>query len=55
MQHTGGEEDEDPGVNDGVDGDEAEGNQVQWVRLQLGFYRVYVNSDLKDERVRKGS
>lgn len=26
MQHAGGEEDKDPGVDDGVNGDEAKGN-----------------------------
>lgn len=28
VQHAGGEEDKDPGVDDGVDGDKAQGNQV---------------------------
>lgn len=33
VNHVGREEDEDPGVDDGVDGDEAEPGQVQDVRF----------------------
>lgn len=47
MQHAGGEEDEDPGVDDGVDGDEAEGDEVQAVRLCALVHRVDVHTDLK--------
>lgn len=45
MQHAGGEEDEDPGVDDGVDGDEAQGDQVHVVGLD-GRSCVDVDSDL---------
>ncbi len=48
MQHAGGEEDKDPGVDDGVNGDEAERNQVQRVRLLVVFYGVDVHPDLRD-------
>lgn len=48
VQHTGGEEDKDPGVDDGVNGDEAEGNQVQTVRLCAIPYGVDVHPDLRD-------
>lgn len=47
VQHAGGQEDENPGVDDGVDGDEAEGNQVQAVRLALPR-GVDVHPDLRD-------
>jgi len=47
-QHAGGEEDEDPGVDDGVDGDEAQGLQVLQVGLLQVLHRgVDVNPDLK--------
>lgn len=46
MQHAGGEEDEDPGVDDGVDRDEAEGEEIQRVRLiHLVRHRVDVDAD----------
>lgn len=47
MQHTGGEEDKNPGVDDGVNRDEAEGNQVQAVRLTLPR-GVHIHPDLRD-------
>lgn len=50
MQHVGREEDEDPGVDDGVDGDETEGYQVHRVRLIALRYRVDVDTDLTDRR-----
>ncbi len=31
VQHARGEEDENPGVDDGVNGDEAEGDKVEWM------------------------
>lgn len=46
MRHAGGEEDKDPGVDDGVDGDEAQGLQVLLVRLVV-IRVVDVNPDLK--------
>lgn len=53
VQHTGGQEDEDPRVNDGVDGNEAQGNEVQAVRLHPGPDGVDVDPDLRQgERVR---
>lgn len=48
MQHAGGEQDKNPGVDDGVDRDEAEGDQVQRVRLALP-YGVHVNADLREK------
>lgn len=48
MQHAGGEEDENPGVNDGVDRDEAEGDQVLEVGLSRKSYGVHVHPDLRD-------
>lgn len=48
MQHAGGEEDKNPGVDDRVNRDEAEGNQVQTVSLAIP-YGVYVNSDLREK------
>lgn len=48
MQHAGGEEDKDPGVDDGVNRDEAKGNQVQSVRLAVRPYGVEVHPDLRD-------
>ena len=47
VQHAGGEEDEDPRVDDGVDGDEAQGDQVQAVRLLAIPYGVEVHPDLR--------
>lgn len=49
MQHAGGKEDEDPGVDDGVDGDETEGDQVLGVRLLINLYGVDVHTYLRDE------
>lgn len=46
MQHAGGEDDKDPGVDDGVNRDEAEGSQVMAVILKLP-YRVDVDPDLR--------
>lgn len=46
MQHAGREQDEDPGVDDGVDGDEDEGDQVQPVGLAVQLDGVDVHSDL---------
>lgn len=48
MQHAGGEEDEDPGVDDGVHRDEAQGDQVQTVGLAFPD-AVDVNSDLREK------
>lgn len=48
MQHAGGEEDEYPGVDDRVNGDEAEGNKVQAVRLVIPK-GVNVDSDLREK------
>lgn len=47
MQHAGGEEDKDPGVYDGVDGDEDEGDQIRSVRLAFSD-GVEVHPDLRD-------
>lgn len=47
MQHAGREQDEDPGVDDGVDGDEDEGDQVQPVGLVAPLDGVDVHSDLE--------
>lgn len=47
MQHAGGEEDKNPGVDDGVNRDEAEGNQVQAVRLAPPR-GVHIHPDLRD-------
>lgn len=52
MQHAGGEEDKNPGVDDRVNRDEAEGDQVQRVRLATP-YGVHVDSDLR-EKERRG-
>lgn len=52
-QHAGGEQDEDPGVDDGVDRDEAEGDQVQAVGLALPD-AVDVNSDLREKEGGRG-
>lgn len=57
MQHAGGEDDEDPGVEDGVHGHEAEGLQVHRMRLELkiGRYGVDVHPDLwNQQRKAKG-
>ena len=55
VQHAGGEEDEHPGVDDGVDGDEAQGNQVRSVRLCPGVCGVDVHPDLSGgEREKRG-
>lgn len=48
MQHAGGEEDKYPGVDDGVNRDEAEGNEVQVVRLVFPK-GVNVDSDLREK------
>lgn len=52
VQHTGREEDKDPGVDDGVNRDEAQGDQVQMVRLEaLALvipFGVDVHPDLRD-------
>lgn len=47
VQHAGGEEDKDPGVDDGVNRDEAQGDEVQAMSVHL-HYRVDVNPDLRD-------
>lgn len=47
VQHAGGEEDKDPGVYDGVDGDEDEGDQIHFVRLVFSD-GVEVHPDLRD-------
>lgn len=47
MQHAGREQDEDPGVDDGVDGDEDEGDQVQPVGLNVPPDGVDVHPDLE--------
>lgn len=52
VQHAGGEEDKNPGVDDRVNRDEAEGDQVQRVRLATP-YGVHVDSDLR-EKERRG-
>lgn len=46
VQHAGREQDEDPGVDDGVDRDEDEGDQVQPVGLTVPLHAVDVHSDL---------
>lgn len=48
VQHAGGEEDKDPGVYDGVDGDEDEGDQICSVRLAACYDGVEVHPDLRD-------
>lgn len=53
MQHTWGEEDEDPGVDDGGDRDESEGIQVRVVRDFSNFYGVDVHPDLREDRSEK--
>lgn len=52
MQHAGGQDDEDPGVDDGVHGDEAQGDQVQAVRLRVP-YGVEIHPDLRDGERKK--
>lgn len=47
VQHAGREQDEDPGVDDGVDGDEDEGDQVQPVGLVAPLDGVDIHSDLE--------
>lgn len=53
MQHAGGEDDKDPGVDDGVHGDKAEGDQVQSVRLHVSPEGVDVHSELRDGQERR--
>lgn len=48
MQHAGGEEDKNPGVDDRVNRDEAQGSQVQRVRLAIPD-GVHVDSDLREK------
>lgn len=48
MQHAGGEEDKDPGVYDGVDRNEDEGDQICSVRLAAYSEGVEVHPDLRD-------
>lgn len=52
VQHAGGEDDEDPGVEDGVHRDEAEGPQVQRMGLvpTVSRYGVDVHPDLWNQR-----
>lgn len=54
MQHAGGEDDKHPGVDDGVHGDEAEGDQIQSVRLLVNPEGVDIHSELRDGQERRG-
>lgn len=49
VQYGRAEEDEDPGVDDGVDGEEEESNAVCGVALLRGARGVDVHSDLRNQ------
>lgn len=52
VNHAGREQDEDPGVDNGVDGDETERRQIQNVRFLFPEYGVHVDPDLQQRKVK---
>lgn len=49
--HNGGD-DEDPGIDDGVEGQETEGTEVSMARVSVAAGEVYVHSKLGDRNKR---